>query len=191
MSWTSGNEHRSELFRSFNHTLLAKSNGRFFGFWFLKTFQSEECFQFWRQYNWVGVHFHKIKSGAKWLTQCVPRSKCDRILFFKIKFVLRHLLDLGKNNCIFVKISIPQNWHPYSMSAMFHGNQASCYDTVARKFRPSGAFERQYFLQRATISTTGAQRWRVVGTSMAGIKAAAIGRIFDIPGRTVRGIRAR
>ena len=75
---------------------------------------------------------------------------------------------------------IPWNWHPYSISDMFYGNRASSYGTVARKFRPSGAFERQSFLQTATISTTGAQRWRVVGTSMAGIKAAAIGRIFDI-----------
>ena len=39
----------------------------------------------------------------------------------------------------------------------------------------------QYFLRPATISTADAQRWRVVGTSVAGIKAGAIGRIFDIP----------
>ena len=74
---------------------------------------------------------------------------------------------------------------------MFHGDRASSYETVARKFRPSVAFEWQYFLQTPTISTTGAQRWDVVGTLLAGVKAAAIGRIFDIPGRTVRGIRAR
>ena len=54
-------------------------------------------FSIWRQYNWVGVQqFHKTKSGAKCLTQCVPRSKCDTILFFKIKFVLRELLDSVK-----------------------------------------------------------------------------------------------
>ena len=76
------------------HTLIPKSNDRFFCFRYLKTFQSEECFQFWRQYNWIGVqHFHKIKSDAKWLTQCVPRSKCDTVLLFKIKFILRDLLD--------------------------------------------------------------------------------------------------
>ena len=68
-----------------------------FCFWFLKTFQSEECFQFWRQYHWVGVqHFHRIQSGAKWLTQCVPCSKCVTILFFKITFVLIDLLDWVK-----------------------------------------------------------------------------------------------
>ena len=74
---------------------------------------------------------------------------------------------------------------------MFHGNRANNLETVAHKFRPSMAFEWQYFLQTAIISTTDAQRWRVVGTSVAGIKAAANGRIFDNPGRTVRGIRAR
>ena len=74
---------------------------------------------------------------------------------------------------------------------MFHGNRAGSYETVARKFRPSVAFDWQYFLQTATISKTEAQGWRVVGTSVAGMKAAAIGRIFDIPERTVRGILAR
>ena len=62
---------------------------------------------------------------------------------------------------------------------MFHGNR---YETAARKFWPSVALEWQYFLQTATISTANAQRWRVVGSSVAGIKAAAIGRIFEIPG---------
>ena len=74
---------------------------------------------------------------------------------------------------------------------MFHDNRASSYETVAPKFRPSVAFEWQYFLQTATISTTDAQRRRVVGTLVTGIKAAAIGRIFYISGRTVRGILAR
>ena len=57
---------------------------------------------------------------------------------------------------------------------MFHGNRACSYETVARKFRPSVAFEWPYFLQTATIVTTDAQRWRVVRTSVVGIKAAAI-----------------
>ena len=74
---------------------------------------------------------------------------------------------------------------------MCHGNRASSYETVARKFRPSMSFDWQYFLQTATISATDAQRRRVVGTSVAGMKAGAIGRIFDIPERTVRGILAR
>ena len=68
---------------------------------------------------------------------------------------------------------------------MFHGNRAISYETVARKFRPSVAFEWQYFLQTATISTTDAQRWHVAGTSVAGIKSTAIGRNFGIPGRTL------
>ena len=46
------------------------------------------------------------------------------------------------------------NW--YSISAIFHGNRASSYETMARKFRPSVAFEWQYFLQAATISATDA-----------------------------------
>ena len=71
---------------------------------------------------------------------------------------------------------------------MFLGNQASSYETVAHKFRPSVALEWQYFLQTATIST---QQWRVLGTSVTGKKAAAIGGIYYITGRTLRGILAR
>ena len=78
------------------------------------------------------------------------------------------------------------------MYAMFHGNGGNSYETVSHKFRPSvAAFDWQYFLQTASISTTDAQRWYVVGTSVAGIKAAVIGRTSDISGRTVRGILAR
>ena len=69
---------------------------KFYCICFLKTFQSGERSQFWRQYNWIGVHFHKTKSGAKCLTQCVLRSKCGTMLFFKINFVLRDLLDSVK-----------------------------------------------------------------------------------------------
>ena len=74
---------------------------------------------------------------------------------------------------------------------MFHGNRASGYEFVSRKFRPSLAFDWQDFLQTATISTTDGQRWPVVRTSVAGVKAATIGRISDIPGRTVQGILTR
>ena len=74
---------------------------------------------------------------------------------------------------------------------MFLGNQTSSYETVAHKFRPSVAFEWQYFLQTATISTVEAQQWRVLGTSVTGKKAAANGRIFYITGRPLRGILAR
>ena len=90
-----------------------------------------------------------------------------------------------------MKISTPRNWYLNSMSAMFHGNWVSSYETVARKFRSSVAFEWQYFLQIATISTTNAQRWCVAWISVAGIKSAAIGRNFDIPWRTVRGVLLR
>ena len=168
---------------------LPKLMAVFLCFWFLKTFQV--CFEFWRQYNRIGLqYFQKTKSRAKCLTQCVPRFKCDTILFFKIMLVLRDLWDLVKS-IFFVKISTSRNWHPYSISTIFYGNRASRYETVTRKFRPSVAFEWQCFLQTATVSKTDAQRWRVVGTSVAGINAAAIGRIFYIPRMTVRGILAR
>ena len=74
---------------------------------------------------------------------------------------------------------------------MFHGNRASSYETVAHKFRPSVAFDWQYFLQTATISTTEGQQWRVVWTSVAGMKAATTSRNLDISESTVRGILAR
>ena len=71
---------------------------------------------------------------------------------------------------------------------MFHGNRASSHETLARKSRPSVAFDGHYFFLAATIwRTTEAQRFCVVGTSMACMKAAGVGRIFDIPERTVRG----
>ena len=119
---------------------------------------------------------------------CTAFKMWHNLIFSKSSF---ELIRFSKIYCILVKIFTPRSWHLYSISAMFHGNRASSFATVAHKFRPSVAFEWQYFLQITTISTTDAQRWRVVGTSVAGIKAAANSQIFDIPGRTVRGIRAR
>ena len=140
-----------------------------FFFWFLTTFQSEECFQFWRKYDWIWVQqFHKTNSGAKCLTQCVPRSKCDAISFFKMKFVLKDLLDLVKFivflwKFLHLEIDTPTPFLPCFMVI-------EPVDTKPwPEFRQSVAFEWQYFLQS-------------VGTSVAGIIAAAIGRIFDIPG---------
>ena len=46
---------------------------------------------------------------------------------------------------------------------MFNGSRASSYETVARKFRPSVAFDWKYFPETATISTTEAQQWCVEG----------------------------
>ena len=113
-------------------------------------------------------------------TMCtVFQMSCN--LIFQNQVCFKRLIRFCKINCIFVKISTHWNWYPYSISAMFHGNRANSYETVARKFRRSMAFEWQYFLQTATVSTTDAQRWRVVGTSVVGMRAAAIGRIFDIP----------
>ena len=65
---------------------------------------------------------------------------------------------------------------------MFNGIRASSYEAaVTRKFPTSSAFDWRYFLEIAMINTTEAQRWRVFGTSVAGMQVAAIGRIFDIP----------
>ena len=47
------------------------------------------------------------------------------------------LISLSKTPYIFVKISNPRNWDPYSNSAMSHGNRTSSYETVAHKLRPS------------------------------------------------------
>ena len=51
------------------------------------------------------------------------------------------LISLSKTPYIFVKISKPRNWDPYSISAMSHGNRTSSYETVAHKLRPSVAFD--------------------------------------------------
>ena len=111
-------------------------------------------------------------------------------LIFQIQVCFQRLIRLSKISCIFVKISTSRNWHPYSISAMFYGNLSSSYETLARKSRPSIAFDWNYFLQTATIRrTTEPQRRCVVGTSVAGMKAAAIGRIFDIPKGSKRYLR--
>ena len=54
------------------------------------------------------------------------------------------LIRLSKTPYIFVKVSKPRNWDPYSISAMSHGNRTSSYETVAHKLRPSVAFDWQY-----------------------------------------------
>ena len=54
------------------------------------------------------------------------------------------LISLSKTPYIFVKISKPRNWDPYSIFAMSHGNRTSSYETAAHKLRPSVAFDWQY-----------------------------------------------
>ena len=51
------------------------------------------------------------------------------------------LISLSKTPYIFVKISKPRNWDPYSISAMSHGNRTSSHETVAHK---SVTFDWQY-----------------------------------------------
>ena len=112
-------------------------------------------------------------------------------IIFQNQVCFERLMRLNKTPLIFVKLFIARNWQPHTIPAMFHGNRTSSYETMAKKFRPSVAFNWQYWLQTATIRTTEAQRRCVVGTSVAGMKAAAIGRIFDITTRTVQCILAR
>ena len=65
--------------------------GSFYFFLFWKISNRGQC-------KWVGVHHvNKTKIGVKWLTQCVPRSRYDAIIFFKIKFVIRDLQFLVKH----------------------------------------------------------------------------------------------
>ena len=140
--------------------------------WFLKTFQSEECFQVWRQYNWVGIqHFHERKSDAKSLTQCVLRSKFVTILFFKIKFVLRKLLDSLKFIVFLWKFLQLEIDIPSLFLLCFMKLCPLNFDHPLR-------LNASIFLQTITAD---AQQRRVVGTSVAGIKAAAIGQIFLSP----------
>ena len=49
------------------------------------------------------------------------------------------LISLSKTPYIFVKISNPRNWDPYSIFVMSHGNRTSSYETVAHKLRQSVA----------------------------------------------------
>ena len=64
------------------------------------------------------------------------------ILQNQVRF--ERLISLSKTPYIFVKISKPRNWDPYSIYAMSHGNRTSSYETVAHKLRPSVAFDWQY-----------------------------------------------
>ena len=64
-------------------------------------------------------------------------------LIFQNQVCFERLVRISKTPCIFVKISVHRNWHPYSFSAMCYGNRTSSYETVADKF------SRQYCLQTA------------------------------------------
>ena len=117
-----------------------------------------------------------FSQNKKWCQMFNPMCTAFRMwhnLIFQNQVCFERLIRISKIYCIFVKISTTRNWHPYSISAMFHGNRALSYETAVCKFRPSVAFEWQYFLQTATISTTDAQQWRVLGTSVAGKKSCS------------------
>ena len=53
----------------------------------------------------------------------------DNITGYQNQVCFERLIRFSKLSCIFMKFSTPRNWHPYSISAMFHGNRASSYET--------------------------------------------------------------
>ena len=100
------------------------------------------------------------------------------------------ILNFGRTLYIFVKIFTPPNLHPTQFLPCF-----MVIEPVVTKQWPIN-FDRLLrltgsILLTAMIRTTEAQRWRVVGSSLAGVKVVAIDRVFDILARTVRGILAR
>ena len=82
------------------------------------------------------------KSWCQMINPMCTTFKMNCILQNQVCF--ERLISLSKTPYIFVKISKPRNWDPYSISAMSHGNRTSSYETVAHKLRPSVAFDWQY-----------------------------------------------
>ena len=112
----------------------------------------------------------KTKSGTKCLAQCVPGCKYHTILFFKIKFVLRDLLDSVKF-IVFL-------WKFLHLEIYTCTPFLPCFmviEAVVTKPWPINSdcpvFEWKYFLQRATITVADAQRWRLVGNFGSGYKS--------------------
>ena len=100
------------------------------------------------------------------------------------------ILNFGRTLYILVEISTPPNLHSTQFLPCF-----MVIEPVVTKQWPMN-FDRLLrltgsILLTAMIRTTEAQRWRVVGSSLAGVEVVAIDRIFDILARTVRGILAR
>ena len=96
----------------------------------------------------------------------------------KIKFVLRDLLDLVKFIVFLWKFLLLEIYIPTPCLPCF-----MVIEPVDTKPWPVNS-DQPWRLDgsiSSTISTDDAQRRRVFGTSVAGTKAAAIGRIFDIP----------
>ena len=126
------------------YTLLAKSNGRFFvlDFWklsnrrnfsILETIKTDRSTLISQNKNWCQMINPMCTTFQMWQNCILQNQVC-----------FERLISLSKTPYIFVKISKPRNWDPYSISVMSHGNRTSSYATVAHKLRPSVAFDWQY-----------------------------------------------
>ena len=115
------------------YTLLAKSNGRFFFLIFenfliggmfsiLETIKTDRSTLILQNKNWCQMINPMCTTFQMW-QNCILQNQ---VCFGRLK-------SLSKTPYIFVKISKPRNWDPYSISAMSHGNRTSSYETVAHK----------------------------------------------------------
>ena len=126
-------------------TLLAKSNGRFLFLIFenfliggmfsiLETIKTDRSTSILQNKNWCQMINPMCTTFQMWQNCILQNQVC-----------FERLISLRKTPYIFVKISKPRNWDPYSISAMSHGNRTSSYETaVVHKLRPSVAFDWQY-----------------------------------------------
>ena len=120
-------------------TLLAKSNGRFFvlDFWKLsnrrnvfnlETIKTDKSTLILQNKNWCQMINPMCTTFQMWQNCILQNQVC-----------FERLISLSNTPYIFVKISNPRNWDPYSFFAMSHGNRTSSYETVTHKLRPSVA----------------------------------------------------
>ena len=81
------------------------------------------------------------KNGCQMINPMCTTFQMWQNCILQNQVCFERLISLVKTPYIFVKISKPRNWDPYSISAMSHGNRTSSYETVAHKLRPSAAFD--------------------------------------------------
>ena len=147
----------------------AKVMAVFFFFWFWKLSNWRNIFNFGDNIVEKEYNIFLKQNWCKMFNRMCTAFQVWHNLIFQNQVCFQRLIRFSKISCIFVKICTPRNWHPYSISAMCYSNRTSICETVAHKFRPSVAFDWHYFLQRAAMRGTEPQRWRVVGTSVAGM----------------------
>ena len=99
----------------------------------LETIKTDRSILILQNKNWCQMINPMCTTFQMWLNCILQNQVC-----------FERLISLSKTPYIFVKISKPRNWDPYSISAMSHGNRTSSYETAAHKLRPSVAFDWQY-----------------------------------------------